>query len=159
MRRRAKEKKGFYSSCELPEQIEHRPQKNRNRLYRFRSDVFRWRGVKQESYKTYGVDWQGIVRQNIIGMHGETTKFHFRYFEINPGGNSSFEVHRHEHVVVCVRGRGKVKLNKRTVELQYLDVLYIAPETPHQLFNPYDEPFGFFCIVNARRDRPRPVKG
>jgi hypothetical protein len=34
-------------------------------------------------------------------------------------------------------------------------VLYVAPDVPHQLINPYNEPFGFFCIVDAERDRPR----
>jgi hypothetical protein len=26
------------------------------------------------------------------------------------------------------------------------------------LSNPFDEPFGFFCMVDARRDRPRPLR-
>jgi ribulose-bisphosphate carboxylase large chain len=42
--------------------------------------------------------------------------------------------------------------------MEYLDTLYIAPEVPHQLTNPYKEPFGFFCIVNAKRDRPKLLK-
>ncbi len=158
MKEKGMSRKKFYSCCELPTNRKKRLYKSRNRLYRFMPQEFRWSGVKLESYKPVGDDWQGIARQNIIGVHGETTKFHFRYFEIAPGGNSSFEMHKHEHVVICVRGRGRVKLNRRTVDIKYLDVLYIAPETPHQLFNPFDEPFGFFCIVNARRDRPKPVK-
>lgn len=158
MKKKGQDKKGFYSFCEFPSEKKQKTLKNRNRLYRFSPDGFRWNGIKSEAYKNEGDDWQRIIRHNIIGVHGETTRFHLRYFEIAPGGNSSFETHKHEHVVVCIRGKGKVRLNRRTVELNYLDVLYIAPETPHQLLNPFEEPFGFFCIVNARRDRPKPVK-
>jgi hypothetical protein len=42
--------------------------------------------------------------------------------------------------------------------MDFLDTLYIAPEAPHQLSNPFREPFGFFCIVNAKRDKPKMIK-
>ncbi|NOX20129.1 MAG: cupin domain-containing protein [Nitrospirae bacterium] len=143
--------------CELPLKHTRGTYKNRNRLYRFKKESFSWNGIRVQPYKPGGDDWQKIIRQVIIGSHGESTRFHLRYFEISPGGNSSFETHKHEHVVICIRGKGRVRLGKRTVEMGYMDVLYISPETPHQLMNPYDEPFGFFCIVNARRDKPKPV--
>ena len=145
-----------FSSCEIPE-LKRRKMINRNRLYSFQKD-FTWKGVKVRSYKTGGDNWADIVRQSLIGDHGETAKFHLRYFEIGPSGYSSFEMHKHEHVVIGIRGRGRAKLNRRSTDINFLDVLYITPDTPHRLYNPYEEPFGFFCIVNAERDRPRPVK-
>ncbi|HMK50012.1 MAG TPA: cupin domain-containing protein [Thermodesulfovibrionales bacterium] len=116
---------------------------------------FRWSGVKREEYKSSGNDWAGIVRQTLIGNSGESARFHLRYFEIEPGGRSSFEMHRHEHVVVVIRGKGICVAGKKKLRMKFLDTLYIEPEMPHQLQNPYDEPFGFFCIVNARRDKPK----
>ncbi|MFQ3574440.1 MAG: cupin domain-containing protein, partial [Thermodesulfovibrionales bacterium] len=77
-----------------------------------------------------------------------------RYFEIQKGGKSSLEYHRHEHIVVCIRGRGFIKLDKKIYPLNHLDVVYISPKTIHQLKNPFDEPFGFLCIVKAKRDKP-----
>ncbi len=127
---------------------------NKSRLYKHRGD-FTWKGIRAEKYKPKGGDWADIARRVIIGSRGESARFHVRYFEISSGGHSSFEKHRHEHVVICVRGRGNVRTGKKINILNYLDTLYIAPETPHQLSNPFDEPFGFFCIVNARRDRPK----
>ncbi len=127
---------------------------NKSRLCRFRNN-FRWQGIKVERYKPAGIDWAGIVRQTLIGNRGETPKFHLRYFEIAPGGRSSLERHRHEHVVICVRGRGSVILAKKAYRIGFLDTVYISPNTPHQLKNPFKEPFGFFCIVNAKRDKPR----
>ncbi len=149
--------KPVYSACELPIKTKDNLAR-RNRLYRFMKEDFRWRGVRIEKYKHSGNDFAGIVRQAMVGHKGENTKFHLRYFEIQPGGYSSYETHRHEHVVICIRGRGKVKLGTRTVEMVPFDVLYIAPNQAHRLYNPYNEPFGFFCIVDARRDRPKPVK-
>lgn len=126
----------------------------KSRLYKHKGN-FTWQGIKTEKYKPKGGNWADIVRRVIAGNKGESTRFHFRYFEISPGGYSSFEEHGHEHVVVCIRGKGKVRTGKRMNTMSFLDTLYIAPLAPHQLSNPFDEPFGFFCIVNARRDKPK----
>ena len=148
------------SCCELPAGTRGVRKKKRTSacaLYRHR-EGFRWRGVREEPYKPKGADWAKIVRCVLVGARGETAKFHVRYFEISSGGNSSLETHRHEHVVICIRGRGTVRTGGKKRSMGYLDTLYIAPDTPHQLMNPYREPFGFLCIVNARRDRPKLLK-
>jgi ribulose-bisphosphate carboxylase large chain len=149
-------KKVIYSSCEIPAGSEKKGG-NRNRHFVFQGD-FSWKGVKAREYKSKGDDWADIARHVLIGASGETTKFHLRYFEISSGGYSSFDIHKHEHVVIGIRGKGKARLNRRNVDINFLDIVHIRPETPHRLYNPYNEPFGFFCIVNAKRDRPRPVK-
>jgi ribulose-bisphosphate carboxylase large chain len=149
-------KKTRYSSCEIPLRTD-RKNANRNKIYRFQHD-FSWKGIKVKKYKSGCDDWADIARHVLIGSSGETTKFHLRYFEIGSGGYSSFESHKHEHVVIGMRGRGKARLNRRNIDIEFLDVLYINPNTPHRLFNPYEEPFGFFCIVNAKRDTPKPVR-
>jgi ribulose-bisphosphate carboxylase large chain len=127
---------------------------NKSKLYKHTGN-FTWQGIKSERYKPKGGDWADIVRMVIIGNHQETAKFHLRYFEISPGGYSSLEKHRHEHVVICVRGKGKVLVGKKIHDMRFLDTLYIAPNISHQLRNPFDEPFGFFCMVNAKRDKPK----
>ncbi len=130
---------------------------NRSKLYKHKRD-FTWQGINTEKYKPKGGDWADIVRRVIVGNKGETARFHLRYFEISPGGYSSLEKHKHEHAVICVRGKGKVLTGKKINTLNFLDTLYIAPDAPHQLRNPFDEPFGFFCIVNAKRDKPKILK-
>jgi ribulose-bisphosphate carboxylase large chain len=127
---------------------------NKTRFYKHKGN-FSWKGIKIEKYKPTGRVWSDIVKQTLIGNHGETTKFHFRYFEIAPGGHSSFEMHRHEHVVIGVRGKGLCTVRKKNYAIGFLDTLYIEPDAPHQLRNPFNAPFGFFCIVNAKRDRPK----
>lgn len=125
---------------------------NKSRVYKHKGN-YTWKGIKTEAYKLTGGDWNKIIRRVLIG-DGLKTKSHLRYFEIAPGGKSSFEKHRHEHVVIGIRGKGKVILDKRTYKMNFLDVAYISPNTPHQLLNPFDEPFGFLCVVSAKRDKP-----
>ncbi|MEW6067744.1 MAG: cupin domain-containing protein [Nitrospirota bacterium] len=127
---------------------------NKSRLWKYKGS-FAWHGIKTEKYKPTGKDWSNILRQTLIGKHGETTKFHLRYFEIVTGGYSSFEVHKHEHVVICIRGKGICIAGKKNYKIGFLDIIYIEPKAPHQLKNPFKEPFGFFCIVNAKRDKPK----
>ncbi len=109
--------------------------RNQNKHFRFR-DNFRWKGVRVREYKSEGLDWHKIARQTLIGTGGESTKFHLRYFEIAPDGYSSFEKHKHEHVVIGVRGKGKARINRRNIDLNFMDVLYIKPDETHRLYNP-----------------------
>ena len=118
-----------------------------------------WGGIRTERYKQPDGSWASVIRRTIVGgLKGERTKFHLRYFEVAPGGNTSFECHEHEHVVVAVRGSGVCRIKNTRHALNPMDVAYIAPGAAHQLLNPNDEPFGFLCIVDAERDSPVPVK-
>lgn len=122
---------------------------------------FRWDGVEVEPYKLSthrGGEFCGASRQVLIGVKGERVKFHLRYFELERGGFTSLERHRHSHVVVAVRGRGMARVGSQTVRLSPMDTLYIGPDQPHQLSAAGRGKFGFFCIVDARRDKPRPVE-
>lgn len=139
----------------------------RTRLHRFDRKSYCWSGVRPEAYKksahgsAHGSDnsWADVVRHTLIGTKGESTDFHLRYFEIAPGGNTSLERHEHEHVVVGVRGEGLCRVRKKDYVLGFMDVLYIPPGAPHQLRNRSSAPFGFFCIVDAERDRPVCIGG
>jgi ribulose-bisphosphate carboxylase large chain len=139
---------------EKPDKNRKTLSENKTRLFRYKGS-FSWRGIRTEKYKIAGADWADVIRRTLIGSHGESAKFHLRYFEIAPDGFSSFEKHSHEHVVIGIRGKGVGIAGKKKYKIGFLDTLYIKPNEPHQFRNPYNEPFGFFCIVNAKRDRSR----
>jgi quercetin dioxygenase-like cupin family protein len=129
------------------------------RIARFYND-YRWEGVEREAYKSgqeEGRAWRDIIRQVLVGKYGEETSFHLRYFEVAPGGYSSLEKHGHAHVVIAIRGNGRAILGATAYDLKPLDTVYIAPWIPHQFLATDSEPFGFFCIVDAHRDRPLPL--
>ncbi|MCE5312582.1 MAG: cupin domain-containing protein, partial [Nitrospiraceae bacterium] len=137
-----------HASCDWQSPVKHSTD-NTSRIIRH-SGKCSWKGLKPEKYKDIAMGgWSDISRNVMVGAKGESTKFHLRYFEIAPGGRSSLELHRHEHVVIVINGAGRVRLGKKNYKVSYLDTIYISPDTVHQLSNPFDEPFGFFCIVNA----------
>ena len=117
-----------------------------------------WHGVAVEDYKAPAAHHCGVVRSVLAGANGDATRFELRYFEISQGGYSSREYHRHEHVVVVMRGRGEVWLDGTWHEVGFGDTVYVAPLEVHQLRNTRAEPFGFLCVVDAERDRPVPVE-
>ncbi len=120
---------------------------------------YTWEGAAITEYKQVADHWQSVTRMSLVGEKGESTAFHVRYFELAPGGFTSLEEHAHEHVVVVLRGHGRVQLGAETYDLSFADTVYVAPHEPHQFRNPSgSEPFGFLCIVDALRDRPVPVQ-
>lgn len=141
------------TSCDWKSSPSQKNKGNKSRIIRYK-EGFRWTTVKIDKYKEEGQSWSSVLRMALIGDSQESVKFSIRYFEILPHGYSSLEKHNHEHVVICIRGAGKVTLGERTYKIGYLDTVYISPNTIHQFLNPFDEPFGFFCIVDKVRDKP-----
>ncbi|MDR7533459.1 MAG: cupin domain-containing protein [Armatimonadota bacterium] len=142
------------SACEVPFVVAARPG-----VARFDPRTFRWQGVPAAAYKeqTAGpLAWRGVERFVLMGGPQAKAAFELRYFEIAPGGYSSWERHAHAHAIVVVRGRGRVRLGRRVVRVRPLDFLFIPAGTPHQ-FRADGEPFGFLCPVDAVRDAPRPA--
>lgn len=129
---------------------------NVSKLFRHLGN-FDWSHVEASEYKTDDSSFKGVSRRVFVGERGESPLFHTRYFEVAEGGYTTLEQHVHEHVVIVMRGQGVALVGERRVKLGFGDVLYVAPDDVHQLSNSGSEPFGFLCIVNAERDRPRPV--
>lgn len=117
-----------------------------------RSDSFAYPEVDLTTYKDEPGTWVAVTRRV---LHPEaSTKFETRYFELAPGGYTSFEKHGHEHVVVVLRGSGRVRLGDEWSDLGPGDTVRVAEMTPHQFTNPSEEPFGILCVVDRDRDRP-----
>lgn len=138
------------------EQSKTKKSSDKSAIYRYGGN-YKWKGVKTETYKLAKGNWNKIIRKVLVG-DSLKTKSHVRYFEIAPGGRSSFEKHRHEHIVIGIRGSGRVFLDNRSHKISFLDVVYVSPDTPHQFLNPFNEPFGFLCVVPAKRDKPVIIK-
>lgn len=132
-----------------------------SKILRFQEGVG-WEGVGRQDYKQYEAvgTWRGVSRWPLVGPPAQSTvPFHFRYFEVEPGGYTSLEKHAHEHILAVTRGQGTVTLGDRIEPVSVGDIIYVAPWEVHQLANPTGpEPFGFFCVVPAERDRPIKVE-
>lgn len=155
------------NSCELPTPVTASVPTDppASRVMRFLAagspgEAHAWQGVQAVAYKPSADHHCGVIRNVLVGEMGERTAFHLRYFEIAPSGFTTLERHEHEHVVVVLRGQGEVRLGEQVHPLGNGDAVYVAPCETHQFRNTSaDEPFGFLCVVDARRDAPTPTTG
>lgn len=140
------------SACELPElDLARRALSHIQHL-----GGFRWEGREFVDYKLdHSLPFTGVRRLELIGRAGEATSFELRYFELEPGGFTSLERHRHTHTLIGARGVGVVVEDGERRELRPFDVAFVDERRAHQLRNESDAPFGFFCIVDRERDRPQ----
>lgn len=120
------------------------------------SKNYSWDGIEPRIYKDDSSCYKGVLRYSILGEKDDEQQLNFqtRYFEIEAGGFSTLEYHRHPHSVVVIRGSGSMILDNNVHELNLHDVVYISPETLHQFHADRGEKLGFLCIVDRYRDRP-----
>ncbi len=127
-------------------------QSNDQELIKFNN--YKWDDVNTVMYKaccTNETTFYNVERQNIVANNDIC--FEVRYFECGKDGFTTLEKHQHTHVVMIARGRGKVIIGDRIFNASPFDYFIISEWRPHQLINASDEPFGFFCTVNAERDK------
>lgn len=124
---------------------------------------FRWEGVKTRAYKLgsgpeRGMAWKGVTRHTLSRSRlALPAAFETRYFELEPGGYSSLEKHRHIHLVIALRGVGRALIGDRVHDIAPFDALYVPPLAPHRWLNEGAEPFGYLCTVDGDRDQPVPL--
>jgi quercetin dioxygenase-like cupin family protein len=121
---------------------------------------YRWRGVELKAYKSDDAPYRDVTRQTLFGEGPgeEVLQFVTRYFEVQPGGYSTLELHQHPHAVIVLRGTGEVVLGDETHRIAPYDGVYVAPGTKHQFRATGTEPLGFLCVVDRVRDRPVVVR-
>lgn len=128
--------------------------KNRSKV--IHNTAFHWDTVERKEYKTDTTNFKGVSRYSLLGEEADEWELNMqtRYFEVEPGGYTSLEHHRHPHSVVIIRGTGTVVLGNEVHALNTFDVVYISPETLHQFHADQGEALGFICIVDRYRDKP-----
>lgn len=123
-----------------------------------------WEGIEIEGYRAgtpVGTDgYTGVERHTIIGSRKNDRNepgpaMELRYFELQPGAVSRLEKHEHEHYVIVRRGHGYAVIEETVTEIEPNDVIYVGPLQLHQFVNRGNEPFGFYCFVDACRDFPQ----
>ena len=117
---------------------------------------YEWQGVERRDYKDDTSCYKGVHRFSILGEGDEEQALNFqtRYFEVESGGYTTLEYHRHPHSVIIIRGSGSMILGEEVYELDIHDVVFIAPDTLHQFHADKGEMLGFICVVDRYRDRP-----
>ena len=111
----------------------------------------RWQGVPVRAYGPENSGADRATRQVLIGTDENSPHFHMRYFAVQPGGHTSLDQHAHDHGVYVLHGRARLRLGNDEHEISTGDVIYIPGDEIHQFFTLGDEPFGFLCVVPAKR--------
>lgn len=119
-------------------------------VHRFKGDGQRldWEGVPTSEYAQGGA--RGGLKKVLIGSADGAPNFSVRYYEIAPGGQSSFDHHEHDHGVYILKGRAKLLAGWEVAELGRGDVVYIGANEEHQFINVGQEPLGFICVAPPR---------
>ena len=121
--------------------------------------LYRWDDVEVKEYRKVGDFFRDINKQVFFDdSHGFSCEL--RYFEVKPGGFSSFEFHDHVHGVMVLRGKGQVlgyseQRGSFIDDIAEHDLVYVPSRTWHQFQAAEDEFLGFLCLVEIDRDRPR----
>ncbi|HSI82261.1 MAG: cupin domain-containing protein [Candidatus Methylacidiphilales bacterium] len=116
-------------------------------------DGHRWEDLPVLHYKEDGgTHFRSITRQLLCP--GQGLGCELRYFEIEPGGHSTLEIHQHIHSVIILRGKGQCLVGDQIYTLAEHDIIYIPTGTWHQFRANLDDHLGFLCMVNHDRDRP-----
>ena len=111
----------------------------------------RWQDVQVRAYGPANSCADRATRQILIGSDEQSPHFHMRYFAVQAGGYTSLDQHAHEHGVYILHGHALLRLENNEYELNPGDVVYISGNEIHQFFTSGQEPFGFLCVVPARR--------
>jgi quercetin dioxygenase-like cupin family protein len=112
-----------------------------------RADDFDWEGAFDYPVSEDGLS-KGARGKILIGSQDSAPYFVFRYFRIEPGGHSTLDdYHAHDHGVVILHGRARLRLGEREYDVGPHDVIYIQPWERHSLATSGDEPLGFLCVI------------
>jgi quercetin dioxygenase-like cupin family protein len=123
-------------------------------IHRFTGDwekTFKWDGART---RRYGNDPSNQVTETwMIGKKEGANNFAFRYYLLESGAHSKKEQHGHDHGILVFHGSGEVLLGEEIHPISRGDIIYIQPNTLHQLRNNGTEPLGFLCVIPARREK------
>jgi quercetin dioxygenase-like cupin family protein len=108
-------------------------------------DQFQWEDVEGIPYDVEGI--QSAAKHILIGEKEGAPNSIMRYFSLAPGGHSKLERHPQEHEVLIIQGKGKVQIGENDFIVIPFDAVFIEGNELHQFSNPYDNPFGFICVI------------
>jgi quercetin dioxygenase-like cupin family protein len=113
------------------------------------SDQYQWSEVQSISYDSDGL--RSVTKNILIGENEGAPNSIMRYFNLEPGGHSKLEKHPQEHEAIILRGKGVIQIGENKHTVQPFDAVFIEGNELHQFTNPFDEPFGFICVIPKKQ--------
>jgi quercetin dioxygenase-like cupin family protein len=120
-------------------------------IHRKMQGQYNWEGTDLVTYDKPTV--KGVTKRVLIGRKENAPGIALRYFEVQPGGNSSLESHPEIHEVYILHGRGKVLLGETHYPINEGDVVYVEPNEQHQFLAGEGDVLGFLCCAPRYGDQ------
>jgi quercetin dioxygenase-like cupin family protein len=105
-------------------------------------------GAPAEEFSERGA--QGVKRKTFVDQTTGTRRFVLRYYALEPGGQTPYDIHPYEHIVIITKGAGTVLTLAQGApsmrRIQEGDVIYIGEKEPHQFLNTGSSSLEFHCF-------------
>lgn len=111
-------------------------------------DKLTWNSAHTRIYPMHN---GSVLETWLIGKAENAQNFAIRYYNVSVGSSTREESHAHDHGIVILHGKALVTLEDEEHKAGTGDVIYISPNTKHQLKNIGTENLGFICVIPARR--------
>ena len=121
--------------------------------FRQQKEPYRWPEVEPLIYKEHDTTFRSVTRRVLFDDDCEQNN-QVRYFEVAPGGWTTFEHHWHTHEVIVFRGSGTALVGSETRHVEQGDLVFVDHDEWHQFSATDGRPLGIICIVTVPRDRP-----
>ncbi|MBN1266114.1 MAG: cupin domain-containing protein [Anaerolineales bacterium] len=113
-------------------------------------EEYSWDGPKT---RRYNMEAGPVDETWLIGKVDGARNFAIRYYHVVGNAVTKLEEHHHDHGIVILHGKGRVLIGDKEHPVEQGDVVYIPPDTLHQIKNGTGEPLGFLCVIPAKREK------
>lgn len=91
-----------------------------------------------------------VRRKEVIDSKDESHRFYLRFYEIQPGGMTPYDIHNYEHIIIVTKGKGSILTIQNNVpkmeKIKEKDVIFIKANEPHQIINTSNDNLEFLCF-------------
>ena len=108
-------------------------------------DVFNWDNVERKVFTTEEV--KGVIKNVLVGPDDGAPNFIIRFFQVPVGGSTFDHAHPHEHGIVILHGKARVKIETETHELNPYDSVFLSGNDHHKIINIGKTSLGFICVI------------
>ncbi len=103
---------------------------------------------KYEEFNERGA--RKTFRKKIIDDRFGSFRFFLRYYKIEAGGMTPYDIHNYEHIIIVTKGEGSIlTIENGSPVLKKIsknDVIFIKANEPHQIINTGNEDLEFHCF-------------
>jgi mannose-6-phosphate isomerase-like protein (cupin superfamily) len=91
-----------------------------------------------------------VKRKTLVDSRNDSYRFYLRYYSIEPGGMTPYDVHNYEHILIITKGRGSILTVEnnipKMIDIKENDIVFIKAKEPHQIINTSNDILEFYCF-------------